>query len=179
MRTCSSTWSLRASICSSWVIELVHRLGQYAPADCCTHRLGQFHDLHVGLVSQVVYLCPEKGDTASDLNETVPFLPFNAAIPTHLEASARIHHSWVGQDQLLRLVIVCDVARRIDTTGEVTCPRSVTRTSRNQAEENVVRIDGGRSQFDGWINEKLVYWSNRHTRVAPPATTHIQTASEG
>lgn len=112
-----------------------------------TCSLRQIHDLHIRLVPEVVDFGPEQGDTPSNLNETVPLLPFYSPVPSHSEPSSGIDVDGVGQDHLFGLVVIGYMSGRIDTSSEVSSSRAVSRSSGDEREEDVVVINGRGTEF--------------------------------
>lgn len=105
-----------------------------------THRLGNIHDLEVGLVPQIVDLCPEEGHTSSNLDET------ESLSSVHSASSHRfsLFWQWIQQDDLLRLVEIRHVALGIDPSGKVSSSVPVSRSSGHEEEQQVTVVDRGR-----------------------------------
>lgn len=114
-----------------------------------TCSFGQVHDLHIRLVPQIVDFSPEQRDASSYLNETVPLDSLYSSVPTHGEPSPRVDVNRIGQYHLLGLVIIGHVPRGIDSSGKVSCSSTVTRSSRDEGEEDIVVVDGRRPEFNG------------------------------
>jgi hypothetical protein len=107
-------------------------------------RLGLIHDLQVRLVAKIVDFCPIDGDTTADLDERETLTAVNTSTSRGHASALR---NRVKEYNLLRLVEVGGIAVVVDTTAKVTGANAVTRATRDEAEEEVTVVDGGRTKL--------------------------------
>lgn len=104
-----------------------------------THRLGHVHDLQIRLVPQIIDLCPKDRHAPPNLDKTQPLPPLDPPGATHMHRRRRI--DGIKQHQLLGLVVIRRMARRVDTARKVSRARAVAGSTGDEAEEEAAVVD--------------------------------------